>query len=63
MDPVSVSERAHQFFSLGEELPSQWGILLTSAPLFKEKVEVLKPFMASGESLIALLLRRNLYLH
>lgn len=59
MDPASVSERAHHFFSLAEELPQQWGILLTSAPLFKEKVEVLKPFMASGESTIGLFFRRN----
>jgi Competence-damaged protein/Cytidylyltransferase-like len=49
MDPVSVSERAHHFFTLADEIPDQWGILLTRAPLFKEKVEVLRPFMATGE--------------
>jgi nicotinamide mononucleotide (NMN) deamidase PncC len=49
MDPASVSERAHKFFGLENELPEQWGILLTSAPLFKEKVEVLRKSMAPGE--------------
>jgi hypothetical protein len=48
VDAKSVSERAHRIFDLVEELPSQWGILLTNAALFKEKVEVLKPFMAPG---------------
>lgn len=46
MDPEDVSVRAHKFFELMEDLPEQWGILLTSAPLFKEKVEGLRPFMA-----------------
>lgn len=51
MDPASVSERAHHFFTLADDLPEQWGILLTRAPLFKEKVEALRPFMATGEYL------------
>jgi nicotinamide mononucleotide (NMN) deamidase PncC len=47
INPEDVSARAHKFFEL-ENLPDQWGILLTSAPLFKEKVEGLRPFMAGG---------------
>lgn len=45
MDPKSVSKRAHKFLEL-EDLPSDWAILLTSAPLFSRKVQILKPFMA-----------------
>jgi len=48
MSPESVSERAHAFFGLQDHLPKEWGILLTRAPLFARKVEVLKPFMAPG---------------
>lgn len=50
MDPEDVSRRAHKFFDLQDDLPEQWGILLTSAPLFKEKVESLRNFMAPGKS-------------
>jgi len=45
IDPKSVSKRAHKFLEL-ENLPSDWAILLTSAPLFSRKVQILKPFMA-----------------
>ena len=49
MSPDSVSERAHQFFKLRDKLPPEWGILLTRAPLFAQKVDILKPYMATGE--------------
>jgi len=45
LDPRSVSERAQKFLELGN-LPSQCGILLTSSPLFSQKVEILKRYMA-----------------
>ena len=48
MEPNDVSRRAHQFFDLKDKLPKQWGILLTSAPLFAQKVATLKPYMAQG---------------
>jgi nicotinamide mononucleotide (NMN) deamidase PncC len=52
MDPNDVSARAHKFLELVPEMPEQWGILLTSAPLFKEKVEGLRPFMVAGKQQI-----------
>ena len=48
MEPTDVSWRAHQFFDLKDKLPQKWGILLTSAPLFAQKVATLKPYMAQG---------------
>ena len=49
MSPQSVSERANRFFGMRDKLPDEWGILLTRAPLFAQKVEVLKPYMAQGK--------------
>jgi nicotinic acid mononucleotide adenylyltransferase len=40
IDPAIVSERVHRFLQLGN-LPDQWGILLTRAPLFAQKVACL----------------------
>ena len=48
MAPADVSDRAHHFFDLKDRLPDQWGVLLTSAPLFAQKVATLKPYMAQG---------------
>jgi Competence-damaged protein/Cytidylyltransferase-like len=48
IDPLSVSQRAHQFFELEKELPSQWAILLTRAPLFQQKVKALQMFLPRG---------------
>lgn len=45
LDPRSVSERANKFLEL-DNLPSPCGILLTSAPLFSQKVEILEQYMA-----------------
>jgi nicotinic acid mononucleotide adenylyltransferase len=48
MEPTDASQRAHHFFDLKDKLPDQWGVLLTSAPLFAQKVATLKPYMAQG---------------
>lgn len=40
LDPATVSERAHLFLSQ-HNLPKHWGLLLTRAPLFLEKVDIL----------------------
>jgi hypothetical protein len=64
IDPVSVSQRAHQFFNLENELPSQWAILLTRAPLFKQKVQALQKFLPRGQSVsqsVSLLFRLRLF--
>ena len=49
MDPQVVSDRAHKFLNVAEKLPQHWGILLTSAPLFTEKVDILRPYMTTGK--------------
>eukprot|EP00980_Cylindrotheca_fusiformis_P030914 scaffold25626_cov137-Cylindrotheca_fusiformis.AAC.5 len=41
IDPETVSERLSHFLEL-ETLPSHWGVVLTRAPLFSEKVTVLQ---------------------
>lgn len=48
MDAATVSERAHKVFDL-ENLPSNWGVLLTSVPLFSEKADVLRDCIAAGK--------------
>lgn len=47
IDPATVSERVHKFLQL-EELPEQWGIILTRAPLFSQKVSCLQDCIAEG---------------
>jgi len=44
LDPRSVSQRAQKFLEL-DNLPTQCGLLLTSAPLFSQKVKALTSFM------------------
>lgn len=41
IDPKTASERIHKFLTL-EDLPKQWGIVLTRAPLFSQKVTCLQ---------------------
>jgi hypothetical protein len=41
IDPVTVSERVNKFFQL-DNLPEHWGIILTRAPLFSQKVSTLQ---------------------
>ena len=41
IDPATVSDRVHKFLQL-ENLPEQWGIILTRAPLFSQKVDCLQ---------------------
>jgi hypothetical protein len=62
MEPKDVSRRAHQFFDLKDKLPKQWGVLLTSAPLFAQKVATLKPYMAQGMTFIFILAEARLIL-
>jgi len=47
MDSTTVSERAHKIFEL-ENLPSNWGVLLTSVPLFAEKADILRDCITTG---------------
>ena len=42
-----VVERLTAFLRLREEMPVHWGILLTNAPLFKQKVDLLHPLQVS----------------
>jgi len=49
-DPLAVDdvvERLTKFLVLREEMPTHWGILLTNAPLFKQKVDLLYPLQVS----------------
>jgi nicotinic acid mononucleotide adenylyltransferase len=41
IDPATVSERVNAFLKL-DDLPEQWGIILTKAPLFLQKVASLQ---------------------
>ena len=41
IDPFTVSERVNKLFQL-ENLPKHWGILLTRAPLFSQKVSTIQ---------------------
>jgi nicotinamide mononucleotide (NMN) deamidase PncC len=45
IDPETVSERVHKFLEL-DDLPEQWGIILTRAPLFLQKVSSLQACVA-----------------
>ena len=48
--PLEIPEivkRLTQFLELRDDMPSHWGILLTNAPLFKEKVNLLHPLQVS----------------
>eukprot|EP00527_Entomoneis_sp_CCMP2396_P000027 CAMPEP_0198148506 /NCGR_PEP_ID=MMETSP1443-20131203/41667_1 /TAXON_ID=186043 /ORGANISM="Entomoneis sp., Strain CCMP2396" /LENGTH=498 /DNA_ID=CAMNT_0043813199 /DNA_START=344 /DNA_END=1840 /DNA_ORIENTATION=- len=48
--PIQTDEvvnRLTQFLELREEMPAHWGILLTNAPLFKQKVDLLYPLQVS----------------
>mmetsp|Transcript_15990 Transcript_15990/g.22541 ORF Transcript_15990/g.22541 Transcript_15990/m.22541 type:complete len:410 (-) Transcript_15990:251-1480(-) len=43
MDPHVASERLQTFFKLdNDSMPNDWGVLLTSAPLFSEKVNAIR---------------------
>jgi len=42
IDPETVSERVHSFLDL-EVLPDRWGIVLSRAPMFSDKVSSLLP--------------------
>jgi nicotinic acid mononucleotide adenylyltransferase len=48
LTPATVVERAHAFFQLDDDglLPTHWGILLTSAPLFSQKADILRDCIA-----------------
>jgi hypothetical protein len=48
LEPTSIVERAHKFFQL-DSLPTNWGILLTSAPLFSQKADILRDCIAAGK--------------
>ena len=50
----AIIERIKYFFPLRHELPSDmcWGILLTNAPLFKQKVDLLAPLQFSSPNRI-----------
>eukprot|EP00521_Asterionellopsis_glacialis_P012834 CAMPEP_0195308164 /NCGR_PEP_ID=MMETSP0707-20130614/38083_1 /TAXON_ID=33640 /ORGANISM="Asterionellopsis glacialis, Strain CCMP134" /LENGTH=356 /DNA_ID=CAMNT_0040372423 /DNA_START=863 /DNA_END=1933 /DNA_ORIENTATION=- len=56
MDPQVASERLETFFQLEKEcdtniqMPTDWGVLLTSAPLFSEKVDAIQREQYTGES-------------
>jgi hypothetical protein len=41
IDPAVVADRVHQFLQL-EDLPQQWGVVLTGAPLFAQKLSNLQ---------------------
>ena len=41
IDPQTASERIHKFLTL-EDLPRQWGLVLTRAPLFSQKLACLQ---------------------
>lgn len=41
IDPLTASERIQKFLQL-EDLPNQWGVVLTRAPLFSQKVACLQ---------------------
>jgi nicotinic acid mononucleotide adenylyltransferase/nicotinamide mononucleotide (NMN) deamidase PncC len=41
IDPETVAKRLRHFLTL-ESLPSHWGVILTRAPLFSEKVSILQ---------------------
>jgi hypothetical protein len=49
IDPKVVSERVHKFFDL-DNMPQNWGVLLTSAPLFSQKVDIYSDQIVTGES-------------
>lgn len=48
----TISTRLHQLLDLQLEMPKDicWGILLTDAPLFKQKVDLLSPLQVGEES-------------
>lgn len=48
---TDVVERIQHFWSLQDELPSErWGVLLTNAPLFTQKVSTLHPLLVQRPS-------------
>lgn len=50
LQPEAAVERVLQFFELAPQLQScQWGVLLTNAPLFAQKVDLLQPMTASTQ--------------
>jgi nicotinic acid mononucleotide adenylyltransferase len=58
LEPTTVSERLHKFFRLGS-LPTNWGILLTSAPLFSQKADILRDLIAAGKY-VGVLIHRSM---
>jgi nicotinic acid mononucleotide adenylyltransferase len=46
LDPDDVVDRLEQFWNL-QDMPAHWGIVLTNAPMFKQKVDLLQPLQVS----------------
>jgi nicotinic acid mononucleotide adenylyltransferase len=46
LDPDDVVHRLEQFWNL-QDMPAHWGIVLTNAPMFKQKVDLLQPLQVS----------------
>jgi hypothetical protein len=47
LNAAAVSERAHKIFNL-QNLPSNWGVLLTSVALFRDKADIFRNVLATG---------------
>lgn len=54
LEVEQIAHRLKHFLSLQDEMPNDfcWGILLTNAPLFKQKVELLAPLQIGNTSLL-----------
>jgi nicotinic acid mononucleotide adenylyltransferase len=46
LNAAAVSERAHKIFNL-QNLPSNWGVLLTSVALFRDKADIFRNVLAT----------------